>query len=172
MLEDDDKEPTHRLLAYVDDPRCYPILDFGSDDNLAEYKDYRLSAVALDVHVYETVDEWKKNQKKITAPDPSDPNLHREVMIGPTFITSPWLFALYSGDNQLQEANASAMFKAVVNHAELKINQLTGQQWWRCEADCGFPIIVALPYDVNLVPIPGSVIDGSVLLLGSSGYWD
>lgn len=51
---------------------------------------------------------------------------------------------------------------------------LIGQKpyWWRCEADCGFPIIVALPYDVNPVPIPGSVIDGSVLLLGSSGYWD
>lgn len=173
IYEDGDiEDPTYRLLAVVDDPHRYPIYEFGKEGVLVEYDDYRLSAVALDVQIYPNEDEWKKNQTPIDMSDSPDPDLPDEMYIGPKFVTSPCLFALYSGDAKPEEAGANAVFKGVVEKAELKTNHLTGQQWWCCEVDCGFPIITALPGDIEPAPAAGSVIDGDVFILGSSGFWD
>ena len=169
---DGDMELSYRLLACVDDPHCYPIYPFGEDEEFAQYEDYRLSAAALDVQVYENVSEWEKAHPAMALDNVRDSDMPKEMRIGPEFITSPWLFALEEGQTDPKEANAATMFMGVVHSAELRTNQLTGQQWWRCEASCGFPIIVALPADTPVAPKPGSVIDGSVMLLGSSGFWD
>lgn len=164
--------PTWRLLAAVDDPHCYPLRPFGTEGEFAEYDDYRLSGAAIEVSIYPNEEAWKKDQTPIQVDNPPVPGMPNEIYIDPRFVTSPWLFALASGDNQPEEANPSAMFKGVVEKAELRTNSLTGQKWWRCEVDCGFPIAIALPEDINLAPTPGSVIDGNVFLLGSSGFWD
>lgn len=169
---DGEMELSYQLLACVDDPHCYPIYPLGKEKEISQYEDYQLSAVALDVQVYENEEEWAKDQAPIVFDNSRDSDGPNEVQIGPEFITSPWLFALEEGKTAPREANAATMFMGVVRSAELRTNQLTGQQWWRCEVSCGFPIIVALPADIAVVPKASSVIDGSVMLLGSSGFWD
>lgn len=171
-IYDDDDEMITRLLATVNDPHCYPIYTFGEPGKLAEYNDYRLSGATLDVKVYPTEEAWKADQTPLDTSDSPVPDMPDEMYIGPEFITSPWLFALYSGDNEPEEANSSSMFKGTISSVELKTNPLTGHQWYRVEASCSFPIVVALPSDIKPAPVPGGVIDGNVMILGSTGFWD
>ena len=165
-------ENTHRLFAFVDDPHCYPIYDFEKQQEVAEYEDYRFSAVALDVTVYPSVDEWEKHQTPLGVSNSFTQDSAEEMFIGPTFMTSLSLFSLSRGECASADADATTWFKAVVKNAELRINNMTGQKWWRCEADSGLELTVALPADIQPEPKAGSVIDGYVLLLGSSGYWE
>ncbi len=171
-IYDDDDEIMTRLLATVNDPHMYPIYQFGDPQKLAVYNDYRLSGVALDVTVYRTEEEWRSEQTPLDMSESVVPGIADSTYLGPEFIASPWLFALYSGTNKPEEANSATWFKGTISEVELKTNALTGQQWYRVEANCSFPIVLAIPGDIDPAPVPGGVIDGSVMLLGSTGFWD
>lgn len=175
FYRDGDDEPYNRLLATVNDPHMYPVrgLDEGYEEATEiEYEDYQLSGVAIDVQVYPSEEAWEREQTPLNVSDSPVPGMPTEVFLGPRFVTSPWLFSIAEDEEKIEEANSSAMFMGVVSQATLKKNPLTGQKWWRCEVDCGFPTVVALPGDTKPAPKPGSVIDGNVFLLGSTGFWN
>lgn len=171
-IYDENNELCYRLLASVNDPQQYPIYRFGKEGKLARFDDYQLSAAALEVTVYPSVENWQAHQTPISYSDSSLSDKSEKMFIGPKFVASLWLFALHAGDCKPEEANPAAMFKGVVQQAELRTNHLTGQHWYRAEVDCGFPIVVALPSETQPAPAPGSVIDGNVYLIGSTGFWN
>ncbi|MDU0347679.1 hypothetical protein [Actinomyces sp. MRS3W] len=161
-LLDDDGELITRFLAFVDDPHMYPWYPLKAVAGLARYSDYQLGAIAVDVNVYDSVEAWKAEQEPLNDAG---------MRIGPTFIASPWLFALYAGDATAEEASPVSMFKAVVKHVNVVTNRLTGVQWYRALADCGFECALALPMDTTPAPRVGSVVDGKAFLTGTTGFW-
>ncbi|WP_196374345.1 hypothetical protein, partial [Propionibacterium freudenreichii] len=172
---DEQGELITRVLAFVDDPHMYPWYPLKDVGEPARFDGYRMGAIAVDVAVFDTVDAWRESQTPIiTAGAPvHDPvaGLPDEMFLGPTFVTSPWLFALYSGDETADNASPISIFKAVCERVETVTNALTGQQWYRIDADCGFPVTVALPLGITPTPREGSVIDGKAFLTGTTGFW-
>ena len=62
------------------------------------------------------------------------------------------------------------MFKAVCREVRVVTSNLTGKQWYQVDADCGFPVTLALP--MGITPAPrGSVVDGHAFLTGTTGFW-
>lgn len=157
-----DGETHARFLAFVDDPHMYPWYPLSSVGKPARYDNFQLGAVAVDVEVYDSVGEWEVHQGA------HDDGIHPS----PSFIASPWLFALYAGDASAQEASPISMFKAVVKEVHVVTNQLTGIKWYRAVADCGFDCVLALPIDQTPPPRPGSVVEGKVFLTGTTGFWN
>lgn len=162
-LLDENEELLTRFLAYVDDPQMYPIYDLDNVDEVPLYEGYQLSAIANEVEVFDSVEKWQQHQEKLG----NDP-----LMLSPRFIASPWLFALYQGQAQPNEVNPIAVFRAVVEDVEVVTNQLTGKQWYKAVADCGFKCALALPITTEPAPKPGSVVDGDALLGGTTGIWE
>lgn len=171
---EDDEELT-TVLVWVDDPHMYPIHDEQSDGPESSYHDYRLGAIAADVTVFDSVEQWRQTQTPISLTDsPVDSTrdgLPQEVYIGPRFVASPWLFALQSGEAQPVDASPISMFKAVCGEVRVVTNKLTGKQWYQVDADCGVPVTLALPIGIMPAPHPGSVVDGKAFLTGSTGFW-
>ncbi|MDO4887792.1 MAG: hypothetical protein Q3979_03680 [Actinomycetaceae bacterium] len=151
-----------RILASVDDPHMYPWFSLNSVGAPARHEDFRLGAIANEVSVYDSVDAWAAARGR---PDSG-------ARIGPRFVASNWLFALAAGDATAEEANPIAVFKAICGRVEALTNRLTGRQWYRVDADCGFPCTLALPIDVKTAPREGSVVDGNAYLTGTTGFWD
>lgn len=175
-IVDADGEELSLVLAWVDDPHMYPVYPLTAVGPLASYSDYRIGAIAVEVEVFDDVEEWKKTQTPI---DTSGSKLHdlcddvpSEMYIGPEFVTSPWLFSLYGGEVAAEEASPISMFKAVCKEIEVVTNQLTGMQWYRVQADCGIPVTLALPITTSPTPKVGSVVDGKAFLTGTTGYWN
>lgn len=120
-----------------------------------------------------SADITSQNSVDITSQNSADDTSEMtDIHIGTEFVTSPWLFSLAQGKCTPQHASSLSMFKGVVSSAELMTNPLTGALWWKCEVSCGFPLVVGVPYDQAPQILPGSVIDGKVLLLGTSGTWN
>ncbi|VEI14061.1 hypothetical protein [Trueperella bialowiezensis] len=164
-----------KILAQVDDPHMYPLYPLKAVGEPARYDDYYLGAIAVDVDVFDNEDAWKKTQTPLASPtlateDVAD-GFPGEMYIGPRFVTSPWLFAVYGGDATAEEASAISMFKAVCKDVEIVVNQLTGKQWYRIHADCSIPVTLALPITTTPAPKVGSIVDGKVFLTGTTGFW-
>lgn len=120
-----------------------------------------------------SADITSQNSVDITSQNSADDTSEMtDIHIGPEFVTSPWLFSLAQGKCIPEQASSLSMFKGIVSSAELMTNPLTGSLWWKCEVSCGFPLVVGVPYDQAPQILPGSVIDGKVLLLGTSGTWN
>ncbi|RAX23501.1 MULTISPECIES: hypothetical protein [unclassified Actinomyces] len=174
VLDDDGEEMT-RLLMWVDDPNMYPVYGIDADGPVARYGDYRVGAIAVDVEVFDSEEDWEKAQTPISMKDSPakrmDEDLPDEVYIGPRFVASPWLFALYSGEAGPEDVSPIGMLKAVCNEVTIVTNRLTGNQWYKVNADCGFPITLGLPIGTTPAPHPGSVVDGKAFLTGTTGFW-
>ncbi|QHO91386.1 hypothetical protein CWT12_08775 [Actinomyces sp. 432] len=174
VLYEDGEEMT-RLLMWVDDPHMYPVHGLDADGPVARFHDYRVGAIAVNVEVFDSEEEWKKTQTPISMKDSPakrmDEDLPEEVYIGPRFVASPWLFALYGGEAGPEDASPIGMLKAVCNEVTIVTNRLTGNQWYKVNADCGFPITLGLPIDTTPAPQPGSVVDGKAFLTGTTGFW-
>ncbi|WBT09179.1 hypothetical protein PAB09_02240 [Corynebacterium sp. SCR221107] len=155
----EDGELFTRVIVEVDCPDALPWYSF---DELGEPVSCMvgMGAIAVEVTVYDSVDEWEKDQTPIEISTP----LGEKGCIGPEFIASPWLFALFSGQCTQEQVNSSAVFKAVCHEVELVTNEFTGIPWYRVLADCGFPVVLALPHDTTPAPHPGSVVDGRAIL--------
>lgn len=154
-----------RFLAVVDDPHMYPVYPRGPQGEvgeLAEYGDYRLGAIAAEVKVFDSEEEWDAQEDYVGDTG---------MKMGPTFVASPGLFGLYGGQVSVAEANAAAMFTAICEEVETVTNRLTGMEWYKIVADCGFRCTLALPISIEPAPKPGSVVEGRVVLTGSTGYW-
>ncbi|MBE6482144.1 MAG: hypothetical protein E7Z94_07190 [Actinomyces ruminicola] len=170
VLDEDGEEMT-RLLIWVDDPHMYPVYGLEADGPVARFRDYRVGAIAVDVEVFDSEEEWKKTQTPISMKDSPVKAMSDDVYIGPRFVASPWLFALYGGEAGPEDASPIGMLKAVCNEVAVVTNRLTGNQWYKVNADCGFPITLGLPIDTAPVPHPGSVVDGKAFLTGTTGFW-
>ena len=162
-----------KVLVAVDDPFMYPVYERNDVGELEPYPSYCLGAVAVDVEVFESVDDWRAQQTSIDASSLADlaDGMPAEVTLGPTFIASPGLFHFSTGAAELEELSAASIFKAVCEEVEVVTNQLTGKQWYRVVADCGMMVNLALPIDIEPAPRPSSVVDGIALLTGTTGVW-
>lgn len=161
-LLDDASDLITRFLAFVDDPHMYPQYQLERIGKCPTYDNYQLSAIAVDLEVYETEDDWFAV---------NEPMGDTGMYLGPKFMTSPWLFALYGGHATEEEASPIAMFIAVIEKIELRTNRLTGQKWYRAIAESGSRVALALPYDIRPVPKPGSVVHGKAFIIGTTGIW-
>ena len=161
-LLDDKGQLDNRFLVAVDDPQMYPSYPMGAIGELARFSRYQLGAVAQDVTVYDSVADWEAR---------TEPLNDEGLRMGPRFVTSPWLFALTAGDAAAEDARSISIFVAVCEDVETARNELTGREWYRIEADCGFPCTLALPIDASPAPRVGSVIDGKAFLTGTTGIW-
>lgn len=158
---DDDGRLALRLLAMVDDPHMYPVYPLLAVGEPAHIDQLHVGAIAVDVEVFASVDDWEA----AVDSDGTDP-LH-----GPMFLICPWLFALYDGSATAGEANSAAMFRGICREVELVTNELSGRTWYRVIADSAVPVVLALPGDTSPAPVPGSVIDGRVVLTATTGFW-
>ncbi|MDO5048296.1 MAG: hypothetical protein Q4D87_00235 [Actinomycetaceae bacterium] len=147
-----------RFTAMVDDPHMYPAFN----EKPAIYQNYELGAIAVDLTVWDSVEEWE------TAQEPVGDN---GELMGPLFIASPWLFAFYQGTAPAEEVSAVSIFAGIIKQVEVVKNQLTGNPWYRAVVDCGFDCALALPIDTAPTPHPGSVVDGKAFLTGTTGFW-
>ena len=161
-LLDADGELFSRFLTMVDDPQMYPVYSLQSIGKCPRYDQYQIGAIAQDVRVYDSVAEWEEHSR-VSNPE--------GLRIGPKFIASPGLFALHAGDASAEDINSLAAFVAVCDQVETVTNHVTGQEWYRIKADCGFSCTLALPIDAPTAPRTGSVVDGNVFLTGTTGLW-
>lgn len=163
-----------RLLVMVDDPHQYPVHALDAVGAPYTYSHYWLGAVAIEMAVHESEEAWRATQTPVLSREQARERFGpdaNEIYIGPRFVTSPWLFEVYGGKCSAAEANPVAILKAVCREVTLVHNGFTGEPWYRVEAACGFPITVALPATITPVPKPGSVLDGDVLLTGTTRFW-
>lgn len=167
----DEGELEARILVCVDDPHMYPAYELAEVGPGALVKDFCVGAVAVDVQVFETVEAWRAQQSPVDAPGLAKQGVAEQVFVGPSFVASPWLFAMFSGEAGPEDLSAISMVKAVCEEVEVVTNRLTGKQWYRVVADCGIPVNLALPIDTVPVPQPGSVVDGKAFLTGTTGVW-
>lgn len=151
-----------RLIAHVDDTHCYPTYEYKASGKLAEFSNYSLGAAAVEFKLFESEAEWEQSKAQTAEGFPT----------GSQFVLCPSLFSLASGEIDENEVQPFAMFTGVIESVELKTNQLANANWYRAIVDCGFKVAVAIPADVAKPPVPGGVIDGVVMVLGTSGFWD
>lgn len=161
-MVDEEGELQNRFLVTVDDPQMYPTYPLKEVGELQRYGRYQLGAVAQDLKIFDSVTDWENHTKPIGA---------EGLRMGPRFTTSPWLFALYGGDATAEEASSISIFVAICEEVEKVRNHLTGRQWYRIKANCGFSCTLALPIDASPAPHVGSVVDGKAFLTGSTGIW-
>jgi len=163
-----------RLLVSVDDPHRYPLYSLQSVGAPVRCDGMQLGAIASDVTVYSSVEEWAANQTPIKKEDThlkDDPSVPDEVLIGPKFIGCPWIGMLQAGQVAPADLGPQALFKGLVEEVTVAQNKLTGRPWYKVAADCGVPTMVALPADISPQPQVGGVIDGTVFMTGTSGMW-
>lgn len=160
------------LLVMVDDPHLYPAPE---DDIPERFSPYWLGALAVDVTVYPNQDAWREGSEPLLTKEQATQELGGEVSedirIGPRFIASPGYWALREETLSPDDATPVALLMAVCSEVKRVRNELSGEDWYRVEADCGFPITVALPATTTPAPKPGSVLDGTVVLTGTTRFW-
>lgn len=155
---DAEGETVTKVLVGVDDPYAY-------DSEILFDASYRISAFSMNMQVFDSVEEWKQGQTPMEGPG------GEEVYMGPGFIASPWLFQIYGDESAVEKANPLAMLNGECEAVELVTNELTGNQWYRVELNCGFPLVLGLPADTTPAPRVGSIVDGEAYLAGSTGAW-
>ncbi|SMB81972.1 hypothetical protein [Corynebacterium glucuronolyticum] len=165
-----------RLLLSVDDPHLYPRYPLRAVGWPVRSTSFQLGAIASEVRVYDTVEEWAAHQTPVRKEDTylkdvDDPSIPDELLIGPKFIASPLLGPLLQGRLAPADAGSNALFKGVVEGVEMVQNALTGRPWYKVAADCGVPVMVAMPATADPKPKIGGVIDGEVFMTGTSGTW-
>ena len=164
-----------RLLVSVDDPHRYPLYSLQSIGAPVRCDGLQLGAVTSDVTVYSSVEEWAADQTPIKKEDThlkDDPSVPDEVLIGPKFIGCPWIGMLQAGQVAPADLGPQALFKGLVEEVTVAKNGLTGRPWYKVAADCGVPVMVALPADISPRPQVDGVIDGTVFMTGTSGMWE
>lgn len=160
QVVNEDEEVTGKVLVAVDDPAVYP--DPASEDPFLPAAEYRIGALAVEMQVFDTVEDWRATQEPVDADG-------QPIYLGPGFIASPWLFELASNPQAIDRANPIAVLNAECGEVERVTNALTGKDWFKVEIDCGFPITLGMPADAD--PAPGKIVDGQVFLTGSTGHW-
>ncbi|QPK81954.1 hypothetical protein G7Y41_03840 [Schaalia sp. ZJ405] len=159
---DEDGALVTKVAAFVDDPFLYPQYDPKAVGELAIFTDYQLGAIGLDVKIFDCENDWVRSQEASGETD---------VLLGPSFVASPWLFALADGTASPQDVSPLAMFCAICENVEVVTNSLTGKQWYKISANCAVPCTLALPIDSQPAPRPGSIVSGKAFITGSSGIW-
>ncbi|MDH4659298.1 hypothetical protein J7S19_11965 [Corynebacterium pyruviciproducens] len=168
--------PRVRLLLSVDDPHLYPQYPLRAVGKPVRCNAFQLGAIASEVRAYDTVGQWAADQTPVRKEDTylkdvDDPSIPDELLIGPKFIASPLLAPLLEGHLAPADAGSNALFKGVVEGVEVVQNALTGRPWYKVAADCGVPVMVAMPATADPKPKIGGVIDGEVFMTGTSGTW-
>ncbi|AWB82866.1 hypothetical protein C3B44_11455 [Corynebacterium yudongzhengii] len=160
-LLDSNGEFLTRFISFVDDPHMYPWYSLDAIGEPARYNEYHIGAVAVDLTVYDSEEEWDKAQEPGAISPPT----------GPRLVLSPYAFTLHDGRSKAEEASPIAMFKAVIKEIEVVTIHLTGIKWYKAIADCGFDVALALPIHISPAPHLGSVVDGEAFMTGTSGNW-
>jgi len=165
-----------RLLLSVDDPHLYPQYPLRAVGRPVRSTSFQLGAIASEVRAYDTVGQWAADQTPVRKEDTylkdvDDPSIPDQILIGPKFIASPLLAPLLEGHLAPADAGSNALFKGVVEGVEVVQNALTGRPWYKVAADCGVPVMVAMPATADPKPKIGGVIDGEVFMTGTSGTW-
>ena len=154
----------NRFLAEIDDPHSYPTYPLSTVGEPAVFDDYHLGALSLGVRVFADLAEWEAVHHIFEDDD--------EAASGPHFLRSHGLFALYTGEKRVKTVDGRAKFRGVCEGVTIRVNTVTGQEWYRVLVDCGFTIALALPGNTDPRPEEGSVIEGYIAMVGSSGCWD
>lgn len=136
-----------RFLAYVDNPS---VLELNTPAELT----VRPAALGAEVAVYESEAAYEQDQVE-----------HDGLKLDARHLKSPWLLALHGGEASGQEATSVAMFAAVVESAQLRTNELTGEKFWYVLGESMVPMAIALPAEAAAEIKPGSVIAGAFIIV-------
>lgn len=79
----------------------------------------------------------------------------------PKRIVSEEYFHHISGDSSVYDVDNIVELRAVLTSVDRVTNELTGIDWLKCEADCRFPLTIALP----------ATDDAYFYMAGSTGSW-
>lgn len=139
----------NRFLAYVDNPSLL-TLDKPTQVIISP------AALGAEAAVYDSKESYKQAQAE-----------HNAVGLNTRHLKSPWLLALQAGEATGEEASSVAMFAAVVQNAELRTNELTGQKFWYLLVESVVPMAVAIPAEAAEHVNPGSVIAGAFIIVAS-----
>lgn len=161
-----------KLLVTVDEPHCFPAYPLTAVGNPVLVRDFSIGAIAVEFTVWDSVEQWEQAQEPIRGGAEEAAELGSDtVTFAPEFITSPWLWAIYGRQASADEANAATQVRAVCNEVTLVHNEVNNGAWLRIDADCGFPITVAVSADAAEAIHPGCLLDGRFILTGTSGTW-
>lgn len=162
-----------RLLAWVDDPQMYPITRVTSPSQapgqIVHYDDYWLGALCDTVTVFDSVDDWNQAQTSASADGDRADAVPTNVRPSPTFISNRWLAGL--GGDDVRHPSPHTLVTGICHDEQVVTNTLTCKQWYKINADCGIPVTLGLPIGTTPAPQEGSVVDGTVILTGTTGFW-
>lgn len=173
-LLDPDGETYTRLTVQMDDPFQYPPLQDGAneEENAVHLDAFSLVALAVDVNVFPDAEVWRGNERWTpqTAQSPDGPV---NVFGDPNYLICPWSFEYYGGGDP-EEIRAYSQLVLQVTDVEIRTNQLSGVPFRVARGVLvpGLPPLeVCVPMDAGEVQV-GSIIDGAVMMVGSSGVWE
>lgn len=170
---DENGQLDEHILVWVDEPNLFPVYELSAVGAGTLVRNFCIGAIAVEVEVFETVEAWKATQTPIDAPELAKrfPWMPDKVYIAPDFVLSPWLFAMFAGREKAEDVSSVSMVHAVCKEVQIVTNLLTGRRWYKVVADCGIPVNLALPIDIEPAPRPGSVVEGKMMLTGTTGSW-
>lgn len=173
LLEPDGETYT-RLTVNMDDAFLYPQLQATGDgkETTVKVDNLSLAALAVDVNVFPDVEGWHGNEK-MPPQIMQTPDGPMNVFGDPGFTLCPWAIEYYRGGDP-EGIMACSHLVLEVTSVEVRTNQLSGVPFQVARgtlvAECP-SLEVCLPMDVGEVQA-GSIIDGKVMMVGSSGVWD
>ena len=136
----------------------------------------RLVALAADVAVHATEEDFARSPASLL-----DPNADQSSEPPPHFVANGWpwpprlgaaSFISFGAFEPGEGATAHARLNGVVKHADRRVNQLTGQEFVVARVASVFDADVCLAVDEHRdVPPVGSVIGGTVFMVGSLDAW-
>lgn len=173
-LLDMDGDTFARLTMSMDDAFLYPKLDGpqNSEESSRLLGDVSAVALAVEVNVFPNVESWRGNESLTPAT--------AETMFGPVrvlgepgYIICLWGIEYFRGGVP-QEIKPYSQLVLQVTNVEIRTNQLSGVSFYVARGQLleGLPELeVCLPLDAGDVQV-GSIIDGVVMMVGSSGVWE
>ncbi|MDO5512429.1 hypothetical protein [Corynebacterium sp.] len=163
-----------RLTASLDDSFLYPVLN-GPQDTETGMADATLQVAGLvmGADIYPDADAWKAKlgAERPVADTPDGP---LTVFGEPGFILGPWTFEYFGGG----EPDTIESYNQVcleVDTVDTRTNELTGRQFHVATGQLqeGLPPLeMCLPVEMAPDLAPGNVVEGAVLIVANSGYWD
>lgn len=137
------------FIARVDDPVFYT-------EGLQPFPEYYLGGIADYIEVYKSEEE---RAEALGEPIEEDN------------IFTPWFNDVLANPEAAGAPNARALLKARCLEVNLVTNKMTGKKFYKVEVEAPFPLTLALPADTKPKPKPGNILDGDLVLTGSTGRW-
>lgn len=150
--------PWFSVLA--DDPGFYTTLT-----QRHYQEDYHLSAIAQDYTLFPDLESWQETQEPFNLREHFGDIIKDDapefMYEDPKRIVSEEYFHHISGDSTVYDVDNIVELRAVLTSVDRVTNELTGIDWLKCEADCRFPLTIALP----------ATDDAYFYMAGSTGSW-